>query len=1062
MALFSTIIFFPTLDAEASSNPNLFVSAENSQFDNQFSGSMVVEVVVKDPGISDTNEGKGEPNVSINGKSLRMVQATDGNWYAYFANVDKAKAADATVGLEGQGLDFGVFCSKDTSSSVFGVGFSETIGIAVPRSAGLGDFTNGNSPFVSCTGSPTTSSNLNNVVRQPKSINTNPNISTGQIGLDSDAWPVIQLFSFDNVKIIYNPGGPSQQVLLDYDKIKNISFSLDRERYPDKADVFLTVNDIQLNQDPTDEDSWTFDIDSSPSTFYQAFDNNGDDSANGGPGLVNLVPYLPNLGFENNGKLSVDLGPVLELRINDEQPVESVSDGSQVYSEILTLVEFFPHSGIFDTVDDSNQSNLGILNNAPRGQTGSITYDKNSLSVLTGSTSASISVDEPTLTISSDSQSLKPGTKFPVVLVDPDQNFNSGSRDDLKVSSASSLIPTMRIGTPITLEQASDVKFFTSSTDPLTGGDLANSSIPDPNSARLVIDTSIVPNGNFEKISLNLGISASDLKSLLIDTSLSNSDGSNWLNYDLRSFSNDFGVSDFTDTSVELSFGSLGDSPVTIINPGDLSSPKDFIQLDDSDIENIFDKSGTVFVVINFDSSNNDVGVGLISDENDLQPITLDFFSFGIQNFETNFEIRNNAIYRFELEETTNNSATFDGTLEYSVANQLNILDSSFIQTFRTIDDDVKFFITDRLVDNEGISISYSDLDEVGVVVLKSTKSDINTHSGIPSLNSKSFRFGQPVTITLHDPDLNLKNDLLEIYFVINDPNSKYVDTVGKDGVVLLEILFGDIRYKRCTIDGVEYGGLGATGFTFVETGTSTGTFEGVFKMPSKICNKSGTELISTAGYSLDVKYYDARDSSGNPNISSYLRNPSLPPSASLPHLSTYDLVKPLSGKAQEITLSGGVENPRKGIPLIVTLTYPDGRFQNFESTITDSGGYKSKFSINENSLLGTYTIELSHNNSPVGIISFVVSYPEIPSWIKNNAKQWSSTPISDSGFISGLQSLIDEGLIVSPIGQNSISEEKIPDWIKNNAKWWANDQISNEDFVKSIQYMIDEGIIRI
>lgn len=1062
MALFSTILLLPIVEAEASSNPNLFVSAENSQFDNRFSGSMVVEVVVKDPGISDTNEGKGEPNVSINGKSLRMVQATDGNWYAYFANVDKAKAADATVGLEGKGLDFGVFCSKDTSSSVFGVGFSETIGIAVPRSAGLGDFTNGNSPFVSCTGSPTTSSNLNNVVRQPKSINTNSNISTGQIGLDSDAWPVIQLFSFDNVKITYNPGGPSQQVLLDYDKIKNISFSLDRERYPDKADVFLTVNDIQLNQDPTDEDSWTFDIDSSPSTFYQAFDNNGDNSANGGPGLVNLVPYLPTLGFENNGKLSVDLGPVLELRTNDEQPIERVSDGSQIYSEILTLVEFFPHSGIFDTVDDSNQSNLGILKNAPRGQTGSITYDKNSLSVLTGSTSASISVDEPTLTIGSDSQSLKPGTKFPVILVDPDQNFNFGSRDDLKVSSSSSLIPTMRIGAPITLEQASDVKFFTSSTDPLAGGDPANSSVPDPNSARLVIDTSIVPNGNFEKISLNLGISASELKSLLVDTSLPNSDGSNWLNYDLRSFSNDLGVFDFTDTSVVLSFGSLGDSPVTIINPGDLSSPKDFIQLDDSDVEDIFDKSGTVFAVINFDSSNNDVGVGSISDEDDLQPIIIDFFSFGIQNFETNFEIRNNAIYRFELEETTNNSATFDGTLEYSVANQLNILDSSFIQTFRTIDDDIKFFITDRLVDQEGISISYSDLDEVGVVVLKSTKSDINTHSGIPLLNSKSFRFGQPVTITLHDPDLNLKNDLLEIYFVINDPNSEYVDTVGKDGVVLLEILFGDIRYKRCTIDGVEYGGLGSTGFTFVESGTSTGTFEGVFKMPSKICNKSGTELISTAGYSLDAKYYDARDSSGNPNISSYLRNPSLPPSASLPQLSTYDLVKPISGKAQEITLSGSVENPRNGIPLIVTLTYPDGRFQNFESTITDSGGYKSKFSINENSLLGTYTIELSHNNSPVGTISFVVSYPEIPSWIKNNAKQWSSTPISDSGFISGLRSLIDEGLIVSPIGQNTISEQKIPDWIKNNAKWWTNDQISDEDFVKSIQYMIDQGIIRI
>ena len=89
-----------------------------------------------------------------------MVQATDGNWYAYFANVEKAKIADSTVGLAGQGLDFGVFCSRDTSSSVFGISLSETDGIAVPRSAGLGSFTNGDSSFSSCTDSPSGSANL--------------------------------------------------------------------------------------------------------------------------------------------------------------------------------------------------------------------------------------------------------------------------------------------------------------------------------------------------------------------------------------------------------------------------------------------------------------------------------------------------------------------------------------------------------------------------------------------------------------------------------------------------------------------------------------------------------------------------------------------------------------------------------------------------------------------------------------------------------------------------------------------------------------------------------------
>ncbi len=129
------VLLIPMINAEATSNPNLSVSAENSQFNNYFSGSMVIEVVVNNPSLKDTGVGQGEPDVTINGKSLRMVQATDGNYYAYFANVGKAKAADSTVGLAGKGLDFGVFCSRDTSSSVFGISLSETDGFAEWNSA---------------------------------------------------------------------------------------------------------------------------------------------------------------------------------------------------------------------------------------------------------------------------------------------------------------------------------------------------------------------------------------------------------------------------------------------------------------------------------------------------------------------------------------------------------------------------------------------------------------------------------------------------------------------------------------------------------------------------------------------------------------------------------------------------------------------------------------------------------------------------------------------------------------------------------------------------------------
>ncbi len=1052
------MFLIPIIQAEAASNPNLFVSAENSRFNNRFSGSMVVEVVIRDSNLQDTDEGKGEPDVTLNGKSLRMVQSADGNWYAYFANVDKAKTADSTQSAtSGKGLDFGVFCSRDTASSVFGISLSETDGFAVPRNNGLSGFTNGDVSFDQCTGTPASSTNLNNVVRNAKSINTNPNIPSGQIGLDSDVWPLIQLFSFDDVTIQYNAGGNPQSVVLEYDESTNISLNLDRALYPKNSEVFLTVNDFQLNQDPTDEDSWTFNIDSPIATFYQAYDDSGSDSANGNAGLINLIPYLSNLGFQDNGKLSITLGNILELKSNDEQPDASIDDAipGNPFSQIVTLVESGPNSGVFDNVDDNDESTIAILDDAPRGQTGQIEYNQKSISVLTGSSTSSVSINEPVLTVGGGSKSLKPGTKFPVVLLDPDQNINSGTKDDLDVFRDTSLIPTLEIGNPITLGNAYDVQFHSSATA-LNTGDTSNSSIPDKNSARLFIDTSNVAIPTFKQISLNLGISASNLQSLLIDSSLSNTDGTNWLNYDLRSFANDFGITDFTDTSIDLSFNTLGSLPVTIVDSGDLSSSYGLIQLDDSDIQAISNRSGTVYLVINFDSSNDSSGVGSISAEKNNQPIVFDLFSFGLDN---NNDV-NNAIYRFELEETNDDSSKFDGSLEYAVTNQLNILDPNFIKTIRTIDNEIKFIVTNRLIDEKGISISYSDLDKVGVITTTSTKSDITTNSGVVSTGSTTYRFGQPVTIILKDPDLNLKSDNVDIYLVNNDPNSPNVDTVGKDGDILLEILIKDIRYQRCTtVNGVEYGGLASSGFTLVETGPSTGVFEGTFKMPSQICDKSGTKLISPAGGSLDAKYHDSRDVSGNPNIFSLLRDKSTTQFSNSPQLSIHKIIIPSSGNSEEIILSGSIANHKRGIPLAITLTHPDGVVQNFAAVLSNSGSYRAAFSINENSLSGVYKIQLFHNGDNVGLVSFTVSTQNIPDWVKDNARRWSSASISDSEFIDGLKQMIEDRIIVSP-KESSISERVIPDWVKNNARWWSNDQISNDDFINSLQYLVKKGII--
>ncbi len=123
-------------------NANLFVSAENSLFSNYMSGPQVIEVVVIDPDIDETNEAKGEPDVTINGKIIRMAQAVDGNWYGYFSDRDQALIADATANPEtaagetGTGLDFGNFCSAASAGTYLGPSFTDTVGVAIPPENG--------------------------------------------------------------------------------------------------------------------------------------------------------------------------------------------------------------------------------------------------------------------------------------------------------------------------------------------------------------------------------------------------------------------------------------------------------------------------------------------------------------------------------------------------------------------------------------------------------------------------------------------------------------------------------------------------------------------------------------------------------------------------------------------------------------------------------------------------------------------------------------------------------------------------------------------------------------
>ncbi len=1091
--------FSPAYAAQ-NSNDNLLVSAENTEFGNHFAGSMVIEVVVADPLISDTKGGAaGEPKVSVNGATLRMAQSSSGQWHAYFANEDAARRADQIshdAGRPGQGLDFGVFCGPGTPAPVLGAEFPDSDGVAVPRSGGLSDFANGMEPFSPCSGAVDPASPVeNNVVRSPPSPSGDEPLH-GQIGIKSGAWPVVQLFSFGgDVRIEYERGGGGpQRVVLQYtDDIPSISFSTDRgqaEPYPAGAEVILRVSDPQLNQDPTDEDSWTFGTSpGSPSVFYQAFYDGGRTAANGGPGLADLYPHLGRLGFGDNGHLEVPhgVGDVLELRPNRNQPAGSVYDGVRHYGSIVTLVESRPNSGLFESVDASHVSNMRIAPGADRGTSAVISYNDRSLSVLTGSHTASLSLgdtasaapagnDSPVLSV--DASGWRSGLRIPVMLQDADQNTDPNRRDRLDVFRDGAIVPSIRIGSPLTLSPASSAAAYPDSGS-FEGAVHIPVRSPDPVSARLHLDLGLAAldrNVTYEMLAIDTGYTASRLYDALIDVSGESSIGTNWLNIDVRSLG---GVRGLGGASLLLYVGGTSD-PDPIIVADRLGAAQGLLHIDPGHVKTIAaglqggggggGGGGTVHAVVDFGPGGGGLGAGDVG-TTDTAPVVLDVFSLGVEGKK----IVNNAIYRLELEETSGNSGVFGGTLEFAAANQLNIDDPDFVLGTTPIGSDVKFVTLGRMVGGDAITITYSDLARVGAVIPQSVsqpKTEIKSESGRVSVSTPSgqLRFGTPVTITLNDPDLNLSADTIEVYRTVDDPRLPSVDTVGGGAHTLLEIKFKDVRYKRCTVDGVQHGGLASTGFALVETGPGTGVFEGIFKMPTRVCDKSGSELMSTAGGAMDVVYYDSVDSSGNPSVFSMLRQqqqqqqqsdsssgartqspltigntgsisgsagpvpdddsgdigfsgagtadaeikPPRKPSASL----SADRVElERVGDVSSVTLSGNVGAYVMNSIATVTVKHPDGAERSFDVRVGGNGQYGAIINLKGGDApQGNYSISIEYgeNTDPVALLTFYVESAPlvIPDSVRAAASDWSAGMISDAEFAKELSVLVSMNIL--------------------------------------------------
>jgi len=93
----------------------------------------------------------------------------------------------------------------------------------------------------------------------------------------------------------------------------------------------------------------------------------------------------------------------------------------------------------------------------------------------------------------------------------------------------------------------------------------------------------------------------------------------------------------------------------------------------------------------------------------------------------------------------------------------------------------------------------------------------------------------------------------------------------------------------------------------------------------------------------------------------------------------------------------------------------------------------------------------------------------QIPNWIKDVAGWWANDQISENEFVTGIEYLINNNIILLhsiPCNEKIESQygdtKSVPDWIKNNANWWSENLIDDTDFINGLQYLIEHKIIKI
>jgi hypothetical protein len=109
------------------------------------------------------------------------------------------------------------------------------------------------------------------------------------------------------------------------------------------------------------------------------------------------------------------------------------------------------------------------------------------------------------------------------------------------------------------------------------------------------------------------------------------------------------------------------------------------------------------------------------------------------------------------------------------------------------------------------------------------------------------------------------------------------------------------------------------------------------------------------------------------------------------------------------------------------------------------------------------YSLVLEDGDYSTGTQPNEIVLESVPNWFKTTAASWCSNAITESQFITLVQTNIQDGTINVLRGQSGLDTgAQTPEWIKSNSCLWSTDQISDYEFLDGIYWLVDNGKIQL